>query len=108
MCEAPPRSQIMMMDLLRPASGFAAARSRRMSARLRPAKASPPTRINSRRVMPSHNFVGRPRMLNMAELLQLNGGFVAKHRSRFLRKSMMAAREIADGRHSLGQVLREV
>jgi len=47
-------------------------------------------------------------MLNMAELLQLNGGFVAKHRSRFLRKSMMAAREIADGRHSLGQVLREV
>ena len=85
--------------------GRGGAARRPASARRTPAR---PTRINSRRVMPSHNLVPRPRMLNMAELLRLNCGFVAKHRCKFLRKSTMAAREIADGRPSLGEVLRDV
>src|SRR5687768_3667057 len=65
MWEGPPRIQIMITDLPRPASVAASALSRRRPASVRPPNASPPTRINSRRVIPSHSFVPRPRMLNI-------------------------------------------
>src|SRR4051794_32873996 len=49
MCDAPPRSQIMMTDLPREAACGCAARNRSTSARVRPANAIAPTRSTSRR-----------------------------------------------------------
>src|SRR5262245_25737727 len=55
----------MITDLARPEFDAASARSRSRSAKPSPAALKPPTRINSRRVNPSHSFVPRPNMLSM-------------------------------------------
>src|SRR4051812_8520395 len=70
MCDAPPRSQIMMTDLPRPAPGDdgAAACNRSTSGRVSPATPSAPTRSTSRREIPFRYVRFAPRNVSTANL----------------------------------------